>query len=161
MVLKPLPISLVLGRLTTSRGVVMFSNMKAAPVMNARHVLERCAGLENTMKTVTFAVSSPDGLMRRAKAAFRGEKQGARVSFASPELLFALLTPKRWELIRAMAGAGPMSIREVARRVARDVKAVHGDVHALLDAGVLQRSDDGRVVFPFDAVHVDFVMRAA
>jgi predicted transcriptional regulator len=101
----------------------------------------------------------------RGRAARQGgvsrRKAGARVSFASPELLFSLMTPKRWELIRAMAGAGPMSIREVARRLERDVKAVHGDVHALLDAGVLQKNDDGLVVFPFDAVHVDFVLRAA
>jgi predicted transcriptional regulator len=117
--------------------------------------------MESTMKTVTFAVSSPEEVTRRAKAAFRGERQQARVSFASPELLFSLLTPKRWELIRTMAGAGPMSIREVARRVERDVKAVHGDVHALLNAGVLQRGDDGLVIFPFDAVHVDFVLKAA
>jgi predicted transcriptional regulator len=113
------------------------------------------------MKTVTFAVSSPEEVTRRAAAAFRGTRQGARVSFASPELLFSVMTPKRWELIRAMAGAGAMSIREAARRVERDVKAVHGDVHALLDAGVLQRDEDGRVVFPFDAVRVDFVLRAA
>ena len=32
-----------------------------------------------------------------------------------------------------------MTIREAARRVHRDVKAVHGDVHALLNAGVLQK----------------------
>ncbi|HXW23569.1 MAG TPA: transcriptional regulator [Xanthobacteraceae bacterium] len=113
------------------------------------------------MKTVTFAVSSPEEVTRRARAAFGGTRQGARISFASPELLFSLMTPKRWELIRAMAGAGAMSIREAARRVERDVKAVHGDVHALLGAGVLQRDDDGRVVFPFDAVHVDFVLHAA
>jgi predicted transcriptional regulator len=113
------------------------------------------------MKTVTFAASSPEKVRRRARAAFRGTRQGARVSFASPELLFSVMTPKRWELIRAMAGAGAMSIREAARRVERDVKAVHGDVHALLDAGVLQRDEDGRVVFPFDAVRVDFVLRAA
>lgn len=113
------------------------------------------------MKTVTFAVSSADDVTRRARAAFRGTKQGSRVSFASPELLFSLMTPKRWELIRAMAGAGPMSIREAARRIERDVKAVHGDVHALLGAGIVQRTDDGRVVFPFDAVRVDFVLRAA
>ncbi len=113
------------------------------------------------MKAVTFAVSSPEEVLGRAKAAFRGERQGARVSFASPELLFSLLTPKRWELIRAMAGAGPMSIRELARRVDRDVKAVHGDVHALLDAGVLQWSDERRIIFPFDAVRVDFVLKAA
>ena len=37
----------------------------------------------------------------------------------------------------------------------RDVKAVHGDVHALLDAGVIEQTVDGRIVFPFDAIHVD------
>jgi predicted transcriptional regulator len=117
--------------------------------------------MEVAMKMVTFAVSSSEEVKRRARAAFRGTRQGARVSFASPELLFSLMTPKRWELIRAMAGVGAMSIREAARRVERDVKAVHGDVHALLDAGVLQRDDDGLVVFPFDAIHVDFVLHAA
>jgi predicted transcriptional regulator len=117
--------------------------------------------MEVAMKTVTFAVSSAEEVKRRARAAFRGTRQGARISFASPELLFSLMTPKRWELIRAMAGAGAMSIREAARRVERDVKAVHGDVHALLDAGVLQRDDDGLVVFPFDTIHVDFVLHAA
>jgi predicted transcriptional regulator len=54
-----------------------------------------------------------------------------------------------------------MTIREAARRAERDVKAVHGDVHALLNAGLLQKTDDGRIVFPFDAVHVDFLLKAA
>jgi predicted transcriptional regulator len=40
-------------------------------------------------------------------------------------------------------------------------KAVHGDVHALLNAGVIERAEDGRIVFPFDAVRVDFVLTAA
>lgn len=43
----------------------------------------------------------------------------------------------------------------------RDVKAVHSDVHALLNAGILRRSDDGRIEFPFDAIHVDFMLHAA
>ena len=60
-----------------------------------------------------------------------------------------------------MAGQGPLTIREVARRVERDVKAVHGDIQALLNAGVLDRTEKGRVVFPFDAVRVDFTLRAA
>jgi len=38
---------------------------------------------------------------------------------------------------------------------------VHGDVHALLNAGLLQKTDDGRILFPFDAVHVDFLLKAA
>jgi predicted transcriptional regulator len=60
-----------------------------------------------------------------------------------------------------MTGAGPITIREVARRIGRDVKAVHSDVHALLNAGLLQKTDNGRIVFPFDAVHVNFMLKAA
>nr|WP_298411139.1 hypothetical protein [uncultured Halomonas sp.] len=51
-----------------------------------------------------------------------------------------------------------MCIREAARRVERDVKTVHGDVHALLDVGILDRTHNGQIVFPFDAVHVDFTL---
>jgi predicted transcriptional regulator len=60
-----------------------------------------------------------------------------------------------------MTGAGPITLREAARRVERDVKAVHGDVHALLNAGILQKTEDGRIVFPFVAVRVNFVLQAA
>ena len=113
------------------------------------------------MNTVTLSVSSMEHAKNRLRDAFRGERQGARISFASAELLWKVLTAKRWELLRAMTGQGPMTIREAARRVERDVKAVHGDVHALLDAGVLERDSRGRIVFPYDAVHVDFLLRAA
>jgi len=54
-----------------------------------------------------------------------------------------------------------MSIRETARKVNRDVKAVHGDISALLDAGVLSRTADRKVEFPFDAVRVEFLLQAA
>lgn len=113
------------------------------------------------MKTVTLSVASRGDVTRRAVAAFDGQPQGAHISFASVELLWQTLTRKRWELLKAMTGGGAMTIREAARRVGRDVKAVHGDVHALLDAGVLDRDERGRISFPFDAVHVDFMLRAA
>lgn len=90
----------------------------------------------------------------------RAEKS-ARLTFASPELLWKVLTAKRWDLLKAMRGAGPMSIREASRRVGRDVKAVHGDITVLLNAGVLDRDDDGRVVFPFDAIKVEFQLEVA
>ncbi len=76
-------------------------------------------------------------------------------------MVWKVLTAKRWELLKAMAAQEPMTLREAARRVARDVKSVHGDVHALLDAGVLRKTDDGRIVFPYDAVRVEFLPRAA
>ena len=113
------------------------------------------------MNTVTLSVTSREDVTRRALAAFNGQQQGAHISFGSAEMLWQTLTRKRWELLKAMTGQGAMTIREAARRVDRDVKAVHGDVHALLDAGVLDRTEDGRVAFPYDAVHVDFILTAA
>ena len=113
------------------------------------------------MTTVTIGVSSIEQTAERMLQAFQGAEQGAFVSFPSVEMLWNVLTPKRWDLLRIMIGAGPLGIREVARRAGRDVKSVHGDIHALLQAGVLDRIEDGRMVFPYDAVHVDFVMRAA
>lgn len=115
------------------------------------------------MKTVILDVRPPGeamGDLVRVWKAGRPEKS-ARISFASAELLWKVLTAKRWELLKAMCGAGPMSIREAARRVGRDVKAVHGDITALLSAGVLDRLENGKVVFPFDAVKVEFLLKAA
>lgn len=113
------------------------------------------------MNTVTLSVASAEDASRRARAAFDGKAQGAHISFASAELLWKVLTAKRWELLKAMTGEGGMTIREAARRVGRDVKAVHGDIRAMLDAGVLDRTDDGRVIFPYDTVHVDFTLTKA
>ncbi len=115
------------------------------------------------MKTVVLDVRSlTDTLadVSRAMKTGRADRE-ARISFATPELLWRVLTPKRWELLKALCGAGPVSIREAARRVKRDVKAVHGDVTALLNAGVLDRAEAGGIVFPFEAVKVEFMLEAA
>ena len=88
-------------------------------------------------------------------------QRSARISFATPELLWQVLTAKRWELLKALCGAGEVSIREAARRVGRDVKAVHGDVIALINAGLIDRTDRGAIIFPFDAVKVEFLLKAA
>lgn len=116
-----------------------------------------------TVKTVTLDVRSPSDAMGDFTQAWKGGKaqKAARISFATPELLWQVLTAKRRELLKALCGAGPVSIREAARRVGRDVKAVHGDVTALLSAGVLSRAEAGGIEFPFDAVKVEFLLRAA
>jgi predicted transcriptional regulator len=113
------------------------------------------------MKTVTLGVAKRDAVTDRFLNAMKGKSQGAYITFASPELLFQTLTQLRWNIIQSITGAGPLSIREISRRVGRDVKSVHRDVHALLNAGVLERTDDGAIEFPYDAVHVDFMLKAA
>lgn len=111
-------------------------------------------------KLLTLTVAKRESVSARALDAFSGKRRGAHISFASADLLWEVLTAKRWELLKAMTGGGAMTLREAARRVDRDVKAVHGDVHALLTAGVLRRNEDGKIEFPFDAVHVDFMLKA-
>ncbi len=115
------------------------------------------------MKTVVLEVRSPKEAMAGFAEAWNTNKQqkSGRISFASPELLWKVLTAKRWELLKALCGAGPVSIREAARRVERDVKGVHGDVVALLDAGLLNRTEEGAIEFPYEAVKVEFLLQAA
>jgi predicted transcriptional regulator len=115
------------------------------------------------MNTVVLEVRSlPETLADAARAmkTRRGERK-ARIAFATPELLWQVLTAKRRELLKTLRGAGRLSIREAARRVGRDVKAVHADVKALLGAGLLNRTADGRIEFPFQAIKVEFVLQAA
>jgi predicted transcriptional regulator len=114
------------------------------------------------MKTVTLDVQPVADSLADFSRNWKGRKAetSARISFATPELLWRVLTAKRWDLLKAMAGQGPMTIRGAARRLDRDVKAVHADVRALLDTGIIELRE-GRIVFPYDAVHVDFVLKAA
>lgn len=115
------------------------------------------------MKTVVLEVRSADESMAGFVQAWKSGKpeKFARIGFATPELLWQVLTAKRWELLKTLCGAGPISIREAARRVGRDVKAVHGDVTALINAGVLDRVQGGGIVFPYEAVKVEFLLQAA
>lgn len=115
------------------------------------------------MNTVVLEVRSLADTLADATRAMKSRRadREARISFATPELLWQVLTARRWELLKALCGAGPISIREAVRRIERDVKAVHGDVTALLNSGVLQRNQDGSTEFPFDAVKIEFVLQAA
>jgi len=92
------------------------------------------------MKTVAISVSSMDRTKQRFLGALKGKPQGAHISFPTVELLWKVLSPKRMALVRALTGAGVVSIREAARHVNRDVRAVHSDVTALINAGVLKRT---------------------
>lgn len=115
------------------------------------------------MKTVVLEVQSLPAVLQDAARVMgsRTAEKEARIAFASPELLWKVLTAKRWGLLKALCGAGPVSIREAARRVGRDVKAVHGDVIGLLEAGVFNRTASGAIEFPYESVRVEFLLRAA
>ena len=73
----------------------------------------------------------------------------ARLDFESLEGAWKLLIGKRWAILRAMAGQGPLAIREIARRVDRDVRALHL-------SGVIDKTPEGRMILPYDVTHLDF-----
>lgn len=113
------------------------------------------------MGTVTFGVSSPEETSERIAAATGGGTEGARIDFPSAERMFTVMLPARWELVRRMAGAGALTVEELASRLGRDADDVYADVRALLGCGVLFSTEDRRIIFPFKAVHIDVTLEAA
>ncbi|MDR0779441.1 MAG: hypothetical protein LBF16_01955 [Pseudomonadales bacterium] len=113
-------------------------------------------------RLLTIDVSSLDGAMQRMKAAFNGRAaSSARYSFCSHQDLLRMLSPSRWAIIEALTGAGPLGVRELARRVGRDVKGVHTDAQTLALCGLIDKTDEGKLSFPYNTIHVDFLLKAA
>jgi len=102
------------------------------------------------MKTVVFNIQTLDAALADFGRVWKsGKKDGtAQIGFQSWELMHKVLAPKRLEIIRAMTGAGPLSIREIARRIGRDFKGVHSDMTLLARTGVIDRDEHGRLSFP-------------
>lgn len=98
--------------------------------------------------------------LRQAGAKAKARRyRGEVLNFESPAAFFGRLTERRWELVRTLQGQEPLAVRELARRVGRDVKRVHEDVRTLIDLGLLERTKSG-VTCPFAKVHIDMELRA-
>lgn len=113
------------------------------------------------MKTVRLSVESINSVMESALQAFNGKPQGDHISFASLDLLWKILAPNRMGIVKTLTGSEPLALREIARRLDRDVKAVHTDVQMLLKAGVIEKTESNKIMFAYDAIHVDFMLEAA
>ena len=119
------------------------------------------------MRHLTITLS-PDwkAALRAAGAKARkgveeGRYQGEFLNFETPGQFFGRLTERRWAIVRAMQGAGPMSQRELARRVGRDVKRVYEDVLALIGLGLIEKTGSGEIECPYDDIFVDMHLKAA
>lgn len=108
-------------------------------------------GRDHEMVAVTITADSSESLRQRVREAFAGKRHQERISFESFDLLCKVLAPNRMALVQTLTGAGPVSLREAARRVGRDVRAVHSDVHTLLQSGGLRKDEEGRIEFPYTA----------
>jgi len=93
---------------------------------------------------------------RRAETGLeKGMYQGEFLNFETPDQFFGRLTERRWALIRLMLGGDAISVRELARRAGRDVKRVHEDTRALLELGLIEKTESGAIVCPYGDIYVD------
>jgi len=81
------------------------------------------------------------------------------LNFESFSMLASVLTPKRLELMKVLRQRGLLSIRALSKQLGRDYKNVHTDAIALEDVGLIQRSEEGLLVVPWDVIdaHVRLV----
>lgn len=118
------------------------------------------------MRTASIVIRKPKQSLDSLRAGFvkawkTGKYGGEHFEFESPAALFQAITPKRWELIEALQSAGPLSLRALARQLHRDVKRVHEDAHRLIEIGLIEKDEDGKLVVPFAEIRTDFVLRSA
>lgn len=113
------------------------------------------------MNTLNVRIQSMSAQKTALLAALmKTEPATPSLNFTSYDDMDRILAPARLKIVKALAGQGVLSIREVARRVDRDIQAVHRDVHTLINAGVVDRVDKG-VAFPYDRIHFDFDVSVA
>lgn len=61
------------------------------------------------------------------------------ITFESIERLFALLTPKRLELLRHLHRHPARSVKSLAETIGREYRRIHDDVAALSQIGLIER----------------------
>ena len=110
--------------------------------------------------TITLKPDWRAALRATGKRAKAKTYQGEVLSFETPGQFFGQLSEKRWELVRVAQGCGEISVRELARRVGRDVKRVHEDVAVLANLGMVERAEQGGLVCPFSSMHIDMYLNA-
>ena len=87
-------------------------------------------------------------------AAGRGKSPDFRLSFESARTLFAELTPARLDLLDTLRRVGPCSVYALAKSAERNYSNVHTDVGRLETLGLIERTEDGSVSVPFEAVEI-------
>jgi len=116
------------------------------------------------MNTQTLHVRVGEALtvnLARAAQTMRELEQGQQpipsfdLGFENVAQLFAVFTPKRWELLAVLREHGPLSIFALARLLRRDYKNVHADVAALLEWTVIEKNEQNLIYAPFADISVD------
>jgi predicted transcriptional regulator len=92
--------------------------------------------------------------VQQVAGARKGHAPDFRLSFESARSLFAELTPARLDLLDTLRRVGPCSIYALAKAAERNYSNVHTDVSRLEELGLIERSEEGAVSVPYEAVEI-------
>ena len=112
-------------------------------------------------KTLYVRVSAREDALDRFEAAWHLASGRAApaplsvLSFADLPLLMKNISPARWELLKRLKKAGPLTIFALAKLLERDYKNVHTDVSRLLELNLLEKNQEGQVSVPWQAVRAE------
>ncbi|MDR2093323.1 MAG: hypothetical protein LBP58_08440 [Azoarcus sp.] len=101
-----------------------------------------------------------DTMARAQTGLARETYMGETLNFETPAAFFSRLTTNRWAMLNALQGASSIGVRELARRLGRDVKRVHEDAAELVELGLVERADNGALSCPYADIHVDMHIAA-
>jgi len=107
---------------------------------------------------VIIEVARKGSIFRTAAQQVAGARRGRvpdfRLSFESARSLFSELTPARLDLLDSLRRVGPCSVYALAKAAERNYSNVHADIARLEELGLIERSAEGSVSVPFDAVEI-------
>ncbi|HLX80265.1 MAG TPA: hypothetical protein VKS43_06750 [Burkholderiales bacterium] len=112
-------------------------------------------------KTLCVRVSARDDALDRFEAAWHlasGRKPPAPLallSFSDLPLLVKNLTSARWDLLKQLKTAGPVTIFALAKRLQRNYKNVHTDVAQLAALGLIEKTKENLVRVAWEAVRTE------
>lgn len=76
------------------------------------------------------------------------------LSLESARSLFAELTPARLDLLETLRRPGPCSVYALGKAAERNYSNVHADVSRLEESGLIERTEEGAVSVPFEAIEI-------
>ena len=96
----------------------------------------------------------------RAERGMLPEQPVERLYFKDLGTLLKFLTPKRLEALKVLHNKGPMSVRALAKSLARDYKNVHRDMQIMELSGLVSRNDKGLLMVPWNSILAEVPLAA-
>ena len=113
----------------------------------------------NKQKRLTVKVSSLEESLERFKNVWDRTEQGEKfdtplqtLSFENSSMLMKTLSPKRLELLQKLHTLGPISIRELSKKLERDYSNVHEDIKLLSQAELVLEDKSGKYFVPWTSI---------